>query len=61
MVFTVNSHIFFQSKFATDDFYHKNRCAIVENEIALFDPMSKILMLDDERVTCFDECTIGSN
>eukprot|EP00466_Bigelowiella_natans_P001528 jgi/Bigna1/89665/estExt_fgenesh1_pg.C_530058 len=47
-----------RSKFATDDFYHKNRCAIVENEIALFDPMSKILMLDDERVTCFDECTI---
>ncbi len=44
--------------YASDAFYHKCRCAIVENQVALMDPRNKILMLDDERVAAFDECTI---
>ena len=41
-----------------EKFYHDRRCAIVHSTVALFDAQAKILMLADERLICFDECTL---
>lgn len=40
-------------------FYYENRCGVIENvEVELIDSTEKILMLDDERIICFDELNI---
>lgn len=39
-------------------YYMKHRCAIVHSHVALMDVEAKLLMLQDERIICFDECTI---
>ena len=42
-------------------FYYENRCGVIENvEVELIDSTEKILMLDDERIICFDELNIVS-
>lgn len=40
-----------------ETYYYDRRCAIVYSSVELFDAASKTLMLEDERIICFDECT----
>ena len=40
-------------------FYYENRCGVIEDvEVELIDSTEKILMLNDERIICFDELNI---
>ena len=46
-------------KLAPRKFYQDCQCGVIESEVALMDVKAKIMMLDDERIICFDRCTIA--
>lgn len=46
-------------KLAPPQFYDDCQCGVIESEVALMDVKAKIMMLDDERILCFDRCTIA--
>ena len=45
-------------KLAPPKFYEDCQCGVIESGVALMDVKAKIMMLDDERIICFDRCTI---
>ncbi|KAJ1471338.1 hypothetical protein T484DRAFT_1844489 [Baffinella frigidus] len=47
-----------QSEGRVSGFWNECRCGVIESEVALMDVKAKIMMLDDERILCFDHCTI---
>lgn len=40
-------------------FYARCQCGHIESQVALMDVKAKIMMLDDERIVCFDRCIIS--
>ena len=42
-------------------FYSKCQCGVIDERVQLMDVRAKIMMLEDERIICFDRCTIAQN
>jgi hypothetical protein len=54
----VNSMKDFEGYGKVEDYY-KNRCAVIESPVAQMDTKDKVLMLEDERIICFDRAYIA--
>ena len=42
-------------------FYEKCQCGMIDEQVRLMDVRAKIMMLEDERIICFDRCTIAQH
>ena len=40
-------------------FYSRCQCGHIASQVALMDVKAKIMMLEDERIICFDRCTVS--
>ena len=42
-------------------FYERCQCGMIDERVQLMDVRAKIMMLEDERIICFDRCTIAQH